>query len=72
MVIVESIIRTTMAKQMKSFLGSFRLINKVIAFVKDERTNLGTMTTILKNVVFFCPFKSPNSIFWHILGPCYI
>jgi hypothetical protein len=55
MVIVESIIGTTMAKQVKSFLGYFGLINKVIAFVKDKRTNLGTTTTILKNVVFF-PF----------------
>jgi hypothetical protein len=33
MVIVESIIGT---KQVKSFLGSFRLIDKIITFVKDK------------------------------------
>jgi hypothetical protein len=63
MVIVESIIRTTMAKQVKSFLGSFGLINKVIAFVKDKRTNLGTMTTILKNVVLFALLNLPTPFF---------
>ncbi len=53
MVIVESIIGTIMVKQMKSFLGSFGLINKVIAFLKDKITNLGIMTTIFFLNLFF-------------------
>jgi hypothetical protein len=36
------------AKQMKDLLGSFGLLNKMIAFVKDEGTNLGMMTIALK------------------------
>jgi hypothetical protein len=39
---------STTAKQMKDLLGSFRLLNKMIAFVKNEGTNLGMMTTTLK------------------------
>jgi hypothetical protein len=63
MVIVESIIGTTMAKQVKSFLGSFGLINKVIAFVKDKRTNLGTMTTIFFKFFFVAPLNLPTPFF---------
>jgi len=36
---------------MKPLLGKFRLLNKIIAFVKDEETNLTTMTTTLKNIL---------------------
>jgi hypothetical protein len=47
--IVESTMGIAMVEQMKDLLGSFGLLNKVIAFVKDKRANLGTMTIALKN-----------------------
>jgi len=58
--IVESTMGTTMAKQMKDLLGSFGLLNKVITFVKDKRTNLGIMIIALKNklsLVTCCIFQ---------------
>ncbi len=49
--IVESSVGTTMVEQMKDFLSSFGLLNKVIAFVKYVDTNLGMMTTTLKSII---------------------
>jgi len=49
--IIESTGGTTMVEQMKDLLGSFGLLNKVIAFVKDKGANLRIMTTTLKNIV---------------------
>ncbi len=43
---------TAIVEQMKDLLGSFGLLNKVIAFVKNEGANLSTMTTTLKNIDF--------------------
>ncbi len=69
--IIESIMGITMAKQMKDLFGSFGLLNKVIAFVKDKGTNLKIMTTTLKSIVS-CDIGSSNSISWNLLGPCYV
>ncbi len=71
MTIIESIMGITMAKQMKDLFGSFGLLNKVIAFVKDKGTNLKIMTTTLKSIVS-CDIGSSNSISWNLLGPCYV
>jgi hypothetical protein len=59
---IESTMGIIMAKQMKHLLGSFRLLNKVIAFVKDKGVNLGTMTTTLKSIVF-CDMLDPPTPF---------
>jgi len=37
---IENIVGATMAKQMKTLLREFGLLNKVVAFMKDERANL--------------------------------
>jgi hypothetical protein len=34
----------TMANRVKSLLDSFGLLDKIIAYVKDERSNLNTLT----------------------------
>jgi hypothetical protein len=49
--IVESTMGATMAKKMKTLLKKFGLLNKVVAFVKEERVNLTMMITTLKNIV---------------------
>jgi hypothetical protein len=49
--IVENIVGATMVKQTKSLLREFGLLNKMVASVKDEGTNLTMMTTTLKNIV---------------------
>jgi len=51
--IVEITVGTAMVEQMKDLLGSFALLNKVIAFVKDKITILRIMTIALKNKLFF-------------------
>jgi hypothetical protein len=40
-----------MAKQVKVLLGSFGLLDKIIAYVKDEGPNLTSFTIILTLVV---------------------
>jgi len=45
------ILSATMAEQMKTLWRKFGLLNKVVAFVKDEGANLVMMTTTLKIIV---------------------
>jgi hypothetical protein len=40
-----------LAKKLKELLDSYALKRKIIAYVKDERSNLNTMTTTLKSIV---------------------
>ncbi len=43
--------QTILAKKLKELLDSYALKRKIIAYVKDERSNLNTMTTTLKSIV---------------------
>jgi hypothetical protein len=49
----------TMANQVKVLLDSFGILDKVIAYVKDEGSNLNTLTNALTSVVSYFPFN------WH-------
>jgi len=40
-----------LAKKLKELLDSYALKRKIIGYVKDERSNLNTMTTTLKSIV---------------------
>jgi hypothetical protein len=62
--IVESSVGTTMVEQMKDFLSSFELLNKVIAFVKYVDTNLGMLTTTLKSIISCNLLDLPTPFFW--------
>jgi hypothetical protein len=51
-----------MTNQVKVLLGFFGLLNKLIAYIKIERSNLNILIIILTNVMFYiappltCPF----------------
>jgi hypothetical protein len=60
-----------MANQVKVLLDSFGLFDKVIAYVKDEGSNLGTLTSALTNVVTCSPLQLTiicGIMFW----PCHV
>jgi hypothetical protein len=41
----------TLAKKLTNLLDSYALKRKIIAYVKDEGSNINTMTTTLKSIV---------------------
>ncbi len=43
--------RQTLAKKLTKFLDNYALRKKIIVYVKDEGSNLNTMTTVLKSIV---------------------
>jgi len=59
---VHNIASVAMANQVKLLLYSFSLLDKVIAYVKDERSNLNTLTFALTFLIscfalqLTCPF----------------
>ncbi len=59
---IERTMGNTTAEQMKHLLGSFGLLNKVIAFVKDEGIN-----TTLKSIVFCDMLDLPTPF----IGTCW-
>ncbi len=46
----------TMANQVKLLLDSFGLFDKVIAYIKDEGSNLNTLTFTLTSIFFVLPY----------------
>ncbi len=46
--------------QLKDLLVPYNLLDKVIAYVKDEGINLKTLTTTLINIVSCFPFSLPQ------------
>jgi len=46
-----------MANQVKSLLDSFGLLDKVMTYIKDERSNLNILTSILTFVVSCCALQ---------------
>ncbi len=52
---VHNIVGGDMTTQIKVLLNSFGLLNKFIAYVKDERSNLVTLTFSLKFVISCFP-----------------
>jgi hypothetical protein len=62
---------TTGAK-LKALLEKFGFTLKVLCCVKDEGTNLGTMTTTLKLVISWealnLPIPFNGACFWHALN----
>jgi hypothetical protein len=68
---VHNTISVTMANQVKYLLDSFGLLDKVMTYIKDERSNLNTLTFVLTFVVscyafqLACPFV--GSCFRHAM-----
>jgi hypothetical protein len=52
---VHNIVGVDMTTQIKVLLNSFGLLNKFIAYVKDEGSNLLTLTFVLKFVISCFP-----------------
>jgi hypothetical protein len=69
---IHNIVGATMATYVKILLDSFNLLNKVIAYIKNEGLNLNTSTFALIFVVFgfslhlTCPLVS--SCFGHVMS----
>jgi hypothetical protein len=59
----------TLAKKLTKLLDSYALRRKIIAYVKDEGSNLNTMTTTLKSIVSCDMLGLEESFegicFWH-------
>jgi hypothetical protein len=53
----------TLATNLIELLNQYRLRKKIIAYVKDERSNLITMTTTLK-LIMKCEVSSSNESFF--------
>jgi hypothetical protein len=49
---VHDTISATMANQVKTLLNSFNLFNKIVACVKDEGSNLSTLTFVISCLPF--------------------
>jgi hypothetical protein len=56
---VQNIVGVAMVAQVKMLLNSFGLLNKVVTYVKDEGSNLITLTFVLALVVFCFPLQLP-------------
>jgi hypothetical protein len=52
-----------MANQVEVLLNTFGLLIKVIAYVKDERSNLSTLINALTSVISCSPFQLPCPFF---------
>jgi hypothetical protein len=53
---VHNIATAAMANQVEVLLNTFGLFIKVIAYVKDERSNLSTLINALTSVISCYPF----------------
>jgi hypothetical protein len=54
---VQNTTNATMANQVKVLLDFFGLLEKIIAYVKNEGSNLNTLTNALTSVVFYSPLQ---------------
>lgn len=52
---MHNIVNVDMTTQIKVLLNSFGLLNKFITYVKDERSNLVTLTFSLTSVISYFP-----------------
>jgi hypothetical protein len=63
-----------MALQLKDLFTWFDLCDKVIAYMKDEGTNLNIFTNVLTSIVSCVPLMLPqpyaNSCFGHVVSKC--
>jgi hypothetical protein len=61
-----------LAKQLKVLLEKFGFTLKVLCCVKDEGTNLGSMTTTLKSLISWEALNLPTPFkgvcFWHAMN----
>jgi hypothetical protein len=63
--------RAIMAIQLKALLAWYELLDKVIAYVKDENANMNTLTMALTNIVSCDPFMFCNPMLPFNMGmPC--
>jgi hypothetical protein len=71
---VQNIVGVNMTQQMKVFLEFFKsVLHKIIAYVKDERSNLTSLTTTLILVIScFFFFETCHSFHWFLFWACYI
>jgi hypothetical protein len=61
---MHNIVNVAIIAQIKVLLNSFVLFNKVIAYVKDEGSNLATLTIILTSMVSCFPLHGDSMDRW--------
>lgn len=54
---MQNIRNVAMENEVKILFHSFDLVDKTIAYVKDEGLNLNTLTNALKSIVSCCPLQ---------------
>jgi hypothetical protein len=64
---VHDIINGTITNQIKVLLDSFGLLEKIVPYVKDERSNLNTLTNALTTIISCVPFQLSSPF----LGSCF-
>ncbi len=62
-------IEARLIKQMKVLLETFKVTSKILWFVKDEGTNLKTMTVTLKSLVM-SSIEAKCAFSWDFLWAC--
>lgn len=71
---VHETLGVAMAIQLKDLLAWYNLLDKVIAYVKNEGANLNTFTTTLTNIVSYVSLLLPQpyviSCYGHAMSKC--
>jgi len=71
---VHETLGVAMAIQLKDLLAWYNLLDKVIAYIKDEGVNLNTFTTTLPNIVSYVFLLLPQpyviSCYGHAMSKC--
>ncbi len=66
---VNDTIGARLIKQMKTLLKRFKVTSKILWFIKDEGTNLRTMTATLKSLVM-SSIETRCAFWWDLLWAC--
>jgi len=64
---MKNIIGASMGNHVKIILDSFGLLDKLIAYVKNESSNLNTLINALKLLALYFPFQLPTPF----IGSCF-
>lgn len=71
---VQETYKATMAMQIQDSFDNYKLLNKVITYVKDEGANLSILITMLTSIVSYVPFRLPQpyvaNCFGHATSKC--
>jgi hypothetical protein len=66
--------KASMVVQLKDLLVQYNLLDKIIAYVKDNNTNLNTFITAFTNIISCVPLLLPQphdaSCYGHAMSKC--